>query len=99
MSRQELAATAVWVQTASLQAAASTASVLFFSCISLFSLHPVDLRDDFHLLLVQEFKARTILIAAGTPAHPLPLPLVPASLTTCHHHHRSVCNLRTWLCN
>lgn len=37
-----------------------------FSCISLFSLHPVDLWDDFHLLLVQEFKVRTILVAVGT---------------------------------
>lgn len=70
---RELAATPVWVQAVSLQAAASTTSILFFffSCISLFPLRPVDLWDDFHLLLVQEFKARTILIAAGTLLLPL----------------------------
>lgn len=98
ISRPELVATLIWVQTASLQAATSTASILFFSCISLFSFYPVDLRDDFHLLLVQEFEAGAVLIAVGTlSAPPLPLPLVPANLTTLHHHHRSVCKLRTSL--
>lgn len=46
-----------------------------FSCVPLSSFYLVDLWDDFHLLLVQEFEAGTILIAVGTPsAPPLPLP-------------------------
>lgn len=98
ISRPDLVATLIWVQTASFQAAASTASILFLPFIFLFFFYPVDLRDDFHLLLVQEFEAGAILIAVGTlSAPPLPLPLVPANLTTLHYHHRSVCNLRTSL--
>lgn len=70
--RQELAATPVWVQTVSLQSVACLHCIHSgFSCISFFSLNPVDLWDDFHLLLVQEFKTRTILIAAGTLSLPL----------------------------
>lgn len=39
--------------------------------VFLSSLYTVDLRDDFHLLLVQEFKVRTILIAVRALSLPL----------------------------
>lgn len=70
--------------------------------VFLSSLYPVDFWDDFHLLLVQEFKVRTILIAVRALSLPLchfpqHLPTWPPTLH--HHHHQSVCNLRTWLCN